>query len=127
MEKIFRVWHQKRKKFYNLLHLHAGTPTNGGEWSTCEGFNCIEQKEINIQIQPDEGVISQWIGIVDENGKKIFEGDILEITDGDGWVVGHIIAGINSETLGSHQDTIGAVIGNKWENPEMVSQFCQGI
>lgn len=118
MEKIkFRVWFKGVKKF-----VYFGSPVIG--------MDC--DKEWGIHFKADGGVVylgggdvMQFTGMVDEDGEEIYEGDIFEVTDGDGWVIGHILAEMNGETLSTDSRTIGAIIGNKHEHPEMVRQFCQ--
>ena len=73
---LYRAWHIKRKKYYKVLHLHLGSPE--GIWATCEGFDVIDDKKINIDIQPGEGIYEQCLGQEDKCAALIYEGDVVK-------------------------------------------------
>jgi uncharacterized phage protein (TIGR01671 family) len=70
----FRAWHKKYKKMYDVLHLHLGEDV----WATVKGRSCIEDKDVNVQIQPEDCIVMQFTGLLDKFGKKIFESDIVK-------------------------------------------------
>lgn len=61
----------------------------------------------------------QFIGLNDKNKNEIFEGDIVEVTDGDGWIVGEEVIKLEYN-LGIDHRCIGKIIGNIHENPELL-------
>lgn len=126
----FRVWHKKRKKMYEVLHLHVEDDySNDGPWVTAKGFNIITEQDIHIQIQPKDCLIMQCTGLKDRNDKLIFEGDLLKDNKGQiGNVFWHSSTGsfaINWLMKDGSYETdncfeYGEVISNKFENPELL-------
>lgn len=128
----FRFWHKKRKKMYDVLHLHTKTWNNGGEWVTAKGFNIITQQDIHIPLELKDGLIMQSTGLRDKNGKLIFEKDIIKCSYGSEFAIG--VIEWDSEELQfalKIEDNFYSIrqkskfdiienLGNIYENPELL-------
>ena len=77
----------------------------------------------------DPETVEEYTGLIDKNGKKIFEGDIIRSKDyhGDRWGTVDYFAGTyylggadgySDEYIFNESDK--EVIGNKWDNPELL-------
>lgn len=124
----FRVWLKKEQKMDNEIdHI---------SWLEDELY-CIGDG-ITYMVLAEDLVLMQSTGLKDKNGKEIFEGDILEVTDKHNWleVVSYsqekamfVTEEINREFKVPESplyDLLDStflkfkVIGNIYENPELL-------
>ena len=53
---------------------------------------------------------------------EIYTGDVVRVTDGDGWVVGNHVCKMDGETLSMDNRIVGGVIGNIHQNTELLME-----
>ena len=135
MRKIkFRAWNKfdktmnqvdtfdcvRQPAFYYHPLLNPCEESNNPMFIPMQG-GCRNQKEHPF-------ILMQYTGLKDKKRKEIYEGDIVEIDDGDDWVIGKgkvifkngcfIIKDKN--VLDKIDGRIEKVIGNIYENPELL-------
>ena len=115
--------------------LFRGKRTKTGEWVTgnlwhhTEKASLIWSNELDTKAWVLPETVGQFTGLTDKNGKKIFEGDIVESFDifnhWDGYGIVNWNETFNSWCMGErlmYCDRIATyeVIGNIYDNPELL-------
>ena len=97
---------------------------------------CIGTNIVRITYDIDTDTVSEFTGLYDKNGKRIFEGDIVEYENEIGlhrdivvWTLDEYnkVAGFGLEyhvfyTITKKDQDKFEVIGNKWDNPELLGE-----
>lgn len=114
--------------------LFRGKSIDNGEWAVgdllvndIEGKAAIRNRSTLEVIPVIPRTVGEYTGLKDQNGKKIFEGDILSDGDDTYKVVfdegvfqienSHYTTGVY---VAIHIDKIDEVIGNAYDNPELL-------
>ena len=112
----FRIWCEKEKKMYPPIVLQ-------------EYMSMSEYAQDDIQPAGEENrLLLEWTGLLDKNGKEIFEGDIIAYRNRKD----ELMTGIEVKWTGimGEQGVYGygyditpdkcEIIGNIYENPELI-------
>lgn len=117
----FRAWNKKEKRMYSNAYLLMSNET----WSLRR-----EDDGESFDVK-----LMQYTGLKDRNGKEVYEGDIVECMsfkiDGKdskteveeikwGWVGGYDFSGVGFNIPDTLKDGWLKVIGNIYENPELL-------
>lgn len=100
----------------------------------CIGGYCSNRSIVNngrttmVEVIPE--TVGQYTGLKDKNGKKIFEGDIVKTVEGPFKVVCEhgafwlydelLLSNDHLDFLGSYKTETIEVIGNVYDNPELL-------
>lgn len=132
MKKNFRVWDVESKKMYLVAF-----PTWNGMIETRDGDHTHPTFFLSQNGPEQEGILMQFTGLLDKNGKEIYEGDILaghnpryEEAGGEPSVIkwdeenacfAIFRGGVSSGYKISSEVEWNEIIGNIWENPDLLS------
>lgn len=124
----FRVWYKNGKRFYYsdsgdlLLSLSGKILTNYGSL----GDNKYETYPSENE---DDCILQQFTGLLDKNGREIYEGDIVKNVNVISKLFGQLspvkwiplITGFNPFNLMLFEkDGMFEIVGNIFENPELL-------
>lgn len=111
----FRVFHLQEKQF----GVRADLDDHRIDYSFAGGY-----VDLAFAIKhPEYYVVQQWIGLVDNNGKRIFEGDVV-FRHGEKQIVEYF-SGDGFDFQGFAIDQVFGkweIVGNILENPELLSK-----
>ena len=116
----FRIWADNQ--FYYKCLVGNTNNIEDNNW-TCPMVWLEDKKE---WVNCDNGIIQQYTGLKDKNGKKIFEGDILieYSNDIEYWVVsyeyGKFVGTCDNVSEDLYELSDLEVIGNIYENKELL-------
>lgn len=123
----FRAWDKKLKKFHpegTVCIDYSGIPFQLGSIDKEHS----EKKQFRF-VELDEMEINRFIGLLDKNGKEIYEADVVTV---DGWKGTYKVdfdrGGFcfyrNDSTYANDVKYLerGKVIGNIYENPELLKE-----
>jgi uncharacterized phage protein (TIGR01671 family) len=119
----FRGWDAKAKKMYRF-DFH--TIWNAASRQEMMGTNRDLEDDHPWRLWNVNHPHMQFTALHDKNGKEIYEGDVLKFTDWDKWPVDfqdgsfHLISRLSKVVLNSGKAVEGEVIGNIYENPELL-------
>jgi uncharacterized phage protein (TIGR01671 family) len=121
-EILFRAWDKTEKKYrkFDGMHDTMVISTDGK----------IDYYNLQNGSGYDEYILEQFTGLLDKNGKRIFEGDVCKLTYRDCGLVSsrlfnveYIYGGFSPFNGGGNDDVFNdwvEVVGNIHDNPELL-------
>lgn len=126
----FRAWDKHEKEMSYSVNVYS--ESDGEMWWSADHIN-PETGDTICSFDGKAGVLMQFTGLKDRNGKEIYEGDIWngkEVKFGsfyayleNGLGGGYYVTGFyitNNDGIEEPVESGGKVIGNIYENPELL-------
>lgn len=120
----FRAWKKKEMQMFMITHLSfMKNSTGSAEDRGCEGYYGDNHRD---RFSLDDIELMQFTGLLDKNGKEIYEGDIVRVWVGEHEVREKVVEWEKEElswSIGGYHGfdyDIFEVIGNIYENPELI-------
>jgi len=118
----FRAWDKKEEEIINNIHEINPSFTTGPQIFF-----------LNKYLEDDNFEVMQYTGLLDKNGKEIYEGDVLEweerrvidsrvveFDDGGFWIIGKKNEPWRERFMPS--EATREIIGNIYENPDLIKK-----
>lgn len=101
------------KRKIKFRRLHCGSFIYDDEENCCVFWGGLSEKE--------EESLSQFTGLLDKNGKEIYEGDVIEYNDPNDtrWSY-QSVASYSSDVWWKNKPV--EILGNVYENPELINK-----
>ena len=126
----FRAWDEKEKCWVSGFAIHQSGMFS--DWAGCKKINgqCVAEADWKYQHEIPHIKIMQYTGLKDRHGQEIYEGDILRDDemglnvvrweDGSFWLEMFYEGGQSLMEHLSDYNEVCEVIGNIYENPELL-------
>jgi hypothetical protein len=125
----FRAWIVRGDYPHKMWRFDVrwGNYKHGDGWIGMLPWGWYEDERLRFQVDPEDCELMQFTGLLDKQGKEIYEGDILKLKDGFpfepiitvSYEAPKFIFRSNTHEL--YQETSAMeVIGNIYENPELL-------
>jgi len=146
----FKAWDVVGKKMYYPGDWPQEESTSHLMWVDMEGIGMLFDGQFIVcdecgnfaYLSPDRYIPMQYTGLKDKDGKEIFEGDLIQVSDigiaeviygfhitsKDSWWVEHGTMGFTLKWVGTddHSELQSSkdleIIGNIYENPELLGE-----